>query len=56
MRFEQNHIATSAQMNGEADASAFALACAGSVVVIAMIAALAVKAVAVVKLAVPPGI
>ena len=56
MRFEQNHHAASARMTGEVDASALALVCAGSVVAIAAIADALVKTVAVVKLAVPPGI
>jgi len=56
MRFEQNHHAASARMTGGVDASALALVCAGSVVAIAAIADALVKAVAVVKLAVPPGI
>jgi len=56
MRFEQNHHAASARMTGGVDASALALVCAGSVVAIAAIADALVKTVAVVKLAVPPGI
>ncbi|MEQ9519119.1 MAG: hypothetical protein RLN89_06735 [Parvibaculum sp.] len=58
MRFEQNHIAANAKViakiNDGADASAFALA--GSVIAIALIADLLVKAVAVAKIVVPPGL